>query len=199
MAAVEPRRRFPTSLVALGVVVLTGFLFIGWVKDLVPGLGNPFGSETVDRSRPAVLKSIENLRDFRAASGHFEVIVDVEQDARFVPAKIKGEEKGSSSERAARSTRASTSPASRTMPSRSRTTARASRSSCRPPRSVSLSSTSNGRTSTTVTVGRSTGSSHSSATTSASSRISTRSQRRSSPTPRATAPGCWRGPSGTRG
>ena len=71
--------------------MLTGFLFIGWVKDLVPGLGNPFGSETVDRSGPAVLKSIENLRDFRAASGHFEVIVDVEQDARFVPAKIKGE------------------------------------------------------------------------------------------------------------
>ena len=91
MAAVEPQRRFPTSLVALGVVVLTGFLFVGWVKDLLPGLGNPFGTETVDRSGPAVLKSIENLRDFRAASGHFEVIVDVEEDARFVPAKIKGE------------------------------------------------------------------------------------------------------------
>ncbi|HWL33229.1 MAG TPA: DUF4230 domain-containing protein [Gaiellaceae bacterium] len=91
MAAVEPRRRFPTSLLVLGAVVLTGFLFVGWVKDLMPGLGNPFGSETVDRSGPAVLKSIENLRDFRAASGHFEVIVDVEQDARFVPAKIKGE------------------------------------------------------------------------------------------------------------
>ena len=91
MAAVEPQRRFPTSLVALGVVVLTGFLFVGWVKDLIPGFGNPFGTETVDRSGPAVLKSIENLRDFRAASGHFEVIVDVEEDARFVPAKIKGE------------------------------------------------------------------------------------------------------------
>ena len=91
MAAVEPQRRFPTSLVALGVVVLTGFLFVGWVRDLLPGLGNPFGTETVDRSGPAVLKSIENLRDFRAASGHFEVIVDVEEDARFVPAKIKGE------------------------------------------------------------------------------------------------------------
>ena len=91
MAVAEPRRRFPTSLVALGVVVLTGFLFIGWAKDLIPGFGNPFGTETVDRSGPAVLKSIENLRDFRAASGHFEVIVDVEQDARFVPGKIKGE------------------------------------------------------------------------------------------------------------
>ena len=91
MAAVEPQRRFPTSLVALGIVVLTGFLFVGWVKDLIPGFGNPFGTETVDRSGPVVLKSIENLRDFRAASGHFEVIVDVEKDARFVPSKIKGE------------------------------------------------------------------------------------------------------------
>ena len=71
--------------------MLCGFLFVGWVKDLLPGFGNPFGTETVDRSGPAVLKSIENLRDFRAASGHFEVIVDVEKDARFVPAKIKGE------------------------------------------------------------------------------------------------------------
>ena len=91
MATVAPQRRFPTSLVVLGIVVLSGFLFVGWVKDLIPGLGNPFGSETVDRSGPVVLKSIENLRDFRAASGHFEVIVDVEKDARFVPSKIKGE------------------------------------------------------------------------------------------------------------
>ena len=75
----------------LGVVVLSTFLFIGWVKDLIPGLGNPFGTQTVDRTGPVVLKSIENLRDFRAASGHFEVIVDVEKDTRFVPAKIKGE------------------------------------------------------------------------------------------------------------
>jgi hypothetical protein len=31
------------------------------------------------------------MRDFRAASGHFEVIVDVEKDVRFVPSKLKGE------------------------------------------------------------------------------------------------------------
>jgi hypothetical protein len=91
MAVAEPRRRFPTGLVALGVAVLTGVLLLGWVQNLIPGLGNPFGARTVDRSGPAVLKSLENLHDFRAASGHFEVIVDVEQDARFVPAKIKGE------------------------------------------------------------------------------------------------------------
>ena len=91
MAVAEPGRRFPTSLVVLGLLVLSTVLFVGWVKDLIPGFGSPFGTETVDRSNPAVLKSIENLRDFRAASGHFEVIVDVEQDTRFVPAKVKGE------------------------------------------------------------------------------------------------------------
>ena len=83
--------RLPTGPVALALVLLFTVLVIGWVKDIVPDFANPFSEETVDRTGPAVLKSIENLRDFRAASGHFEVIVDVEQDARFVPAKIKGE------------------------------------------------------------------------------------------------------------
>ena len=75
----------------LGVLVLSGFLFVGWVRDLIPDFGNPFTTETVDRTGPAVLKSIQNLQDYRAASGHFEVIVDVEQDTRFVPDSIKGE------------------------------------------------------------------------------------------------------------
>ena len=72
-------------------MLLFAILVVGWVKDIVPDFANPFSEETVDRTSPAVLKSIENLRDFRAATGHFEVIVDVEQDQRFVPAKIKGE------------------------------------------------------------------------------------------------------------
>ena len=91
MESAEPRRRFPTSLLVIGLAIVGSFVLLGWVRDLIPGFGNPFGTETVDRSRPAVLKSIQNLRDFRAASGHFEVIVDVERDTRFVPAKLKGE------------------------------------------------------------------------------------------------------------
>ena len=91
MAVADSRRRFPTSLLVLALAIVGGFVLLGWVRDLIPGFGNPFGTETVDRSGPAVLKSIENLRDFRAASGHFEVIVDVEKDTRFVPAKVKGE------------------------------------------------------------------------------------------------------------
>ena len=91
METAEPRRRFPTSVIVIGLAIVGCFVLLGWVRDLIPGFGNPFGTATVDRSGPAVLKSIQNLRDFRAASGHFEVIVDVEKGTRFVPAKIKGE------------------------------------------------------------------------------------------------------------
>jgi hypothetical protein len=87
----ERRRGVPTGLVVLGVVLALGFLLVGWVRDLVPDLGNPFTTETVDRTGPAVLKSIRDLRAYQAASGHFEVIVDVEEDTRFVPDVLKGE------------------------------------------------------------------------------------------------------------
>ena len=41
--APEPApRRFPTGLVVLAIVVVSGFLFVGWVRDLIPDLRNPF-------------------------------------------------------------------------------------------------------------------------------------------------------------
>jgi hypothetical protein len=96
MAAAEPprarrERRPPTSLLLLGLAIVGGFVLLGWVRDLIPDFDNPFREETIDRTGPAVLKSIKNLRDFRAASGHFQVIVDVEQDTAFVPDEIRGE------------------------------------------------------------------------------------------------------------
>jgi hypothetical protein len=90
MAATD-RRRPPSGLLVLGLAVLGAFVVVGWVRDFLPDLDNPFREETVDRTGPAVLKSIKNLRDFRAASGHFQVIVDVEQDTRFIPDEIRGE------------------------------------------------------------------------------------------------------------
>jgi hypothetical protein len=87
-----PRRReFPTGLVVVALVVLGGFWFVGWIGNLLPDFANPFREETIDRTGPAVLKAVRDLQDYRAASGHFEVIVDIEKDTRFVPDAIKGE------------------------------------------------------------------------------------------------------------
>jgi Protein of unknown function (DUF4230) len=57
---------------------------------LIPAL-NPFKEETVDRSGPVLLKSLENLSEYRAASANLQVVVDVEQDTDLVPSFIKGE------------------------------------------------------------------------------------------------------------
>ncbi len=58
---------------------------------LVLGPLNPFGSDTKDRSQPVLLKSLENLSDYHAATANMQVVVDVEEDARLLPSFIKGE------------------------------------------------------------------------------------------------------------
>ena len=68
------------------VFVLAGML----VGKLIPSL-NPFATREIDRSQPAVLKSIEKLSEFRAATANLQVIVDLEKDAKLIPRFIKGE------------------------------------------------------------------------------------------------------------
>ena len=86
----RPARPFPWALVALGLVVFVVIAGPGWLRGLLPSFPNPFATETVDRSAPAVLESIQDLREYRAATGHFQVLVDLEKDTAL-PAAILGE------------------------------------------------------------------------------------------------------------
>ncbi|MGD9703473.1 MAG: DUF4230 domain-containing protein [Acidimicrobiia bacterium] len=54
-------------------------------------LGSPFSTKTVDRTAPPVLVELRDLADYRAASGDFEVLVDVEKDVKYLPAFLAGE------------------------------------------------------------------------------------------------------------
>jgi hypothetical protein len=74
----------PVALVAAVVVLLLA------LPALIPAL-NPFKEETVDRSGPVLLQSLEDLSEYRAASANLQVIVDVEQDTDLIPSFIKGE------------------------------------------------------------------------------------------------------------
>lgn len=85
----EPRRRSRPLTVA--AVAVLAFLGAGRVLDLLPSLPNPFATETVDRSGPAVLEAVQDLSRYQAASGNFQVIVDLENDARYMPDFIRGE------------------------------------------------------------------------------------------------------------
>jgi hypothetical protein len=72
-------------LIVVAVVALLVML-----PTLIPAL-NPFKEDTVDRTGPVLLKSLEDLSEYRAASANLEVVVDVEEDTNLVPAFIKGE------------------------------------------------------------------------------------------------------------
>ncbi|MEU6722489.1 DUF4230 domain-containing protein [Nonomuraea wenchangensis] len=51
---------------------------------------DPRGERTIDRSQPVLLESIKDLSRFEAATGTFQVVVDLEKDANFLPDAIKG-------------------------------------------------------------------------------------------------------------
>lgn len=76
------------ATVVVAALALVGLARLG---DLVPSIGNPFRTERVDRTGPAVLKAVQDVHQYRAATGQFQVLVDLEKDARYLPSVIKGE------------------------------------------------------------------------------------------------------------
>ncbi|MFF8970106.1 DUF4230 domain-containing protein [Streptomyces sp. NPDC014995] len=84
-------RRMPGWAKALTAVVLVlVVLFAGIRWSLLPGLRDVFGTETHDRSGPALLKSIQDMSRYDAASGNFQVVVDLEKDAKYLPDALRG-------------------------------------------------------------------------------------------------------------
>ena len=75
-------RFFTAGLGAAVVIVLAVIAF--------PQL-NPFGTETKDRSNPALLQSLQKLNEYRAARANLEQVVDIERDTKLVPSFLKGE------------------------------------------------------------------------------------------------------------
>ncbi|MFD8970160.1 DUF4230 domain-containing protein [Streptomyces sp. NPDC059568] len=88
----KPRTARPPrwSRIPLTLVVVAALLFLGSRLDLLPGFGNLFGEETRDRTGPTLLESIQDLDRYEAASGNFQVVVDLEKDAKYLPDAIRG-------------------------------------------------------------------------------------------------------------
>ncbi|MET9684055.1 DUF4230 domain-containing protein [Streptomyces coeruleorubidus] len=84
-------RRVPGWAKVVGALVLLLVVFFAGIRlSVIPGLKDLFGTETQDRSGPALLKSIQDLSRYDAASGNFQVVVDLEKDAKFLPDAIRG-------------------------------------------------------------------------------------------------------------
>ena len=69
------------GLLAIAVVVGTG---------LISGL-NPFRTVHKDHSPPPILNSLRQTTDLHAAQAEFEVVIDHEDDVRYMPAALAGE------------------------------------------------------------------------------------------------------------
>ena len=88
-----PRPRLPLRLVAAVVVLLALLFGLSRLTDLRlwPSLPNPFASREVDRSQPVLLKAIVDLSVYKAASGNFQVLVDLEESSPGIPLAVKGQ------------------------------------------------------------------------------------------------------------
>ncbi|MER6038120.1 MULTISPECIES: DUF4230 domain-containing protein [unclassified Streptomyces] len=85
-----PRRMPGWAKVVTAFVLVLVVLFAGIRLAVLPGIKDLFGTETHDRSGPALLKSIQDMSRYDAASGNFQVVVDLEKDAKFLPDAIRG-------------------------------------------------------------------------------------------------------------
>ena len=91
-APAAPRRRILgplAALVAAMALIVAGVVVITAVH-LLPHLRNPFAESTTVRSEPPLLKSITSLSRYQAASGSFQVIVDLSQKTRYLPSFLEG-------------------------------------------------------------------------------------------------------------
>jgi hypothetical protein len=78
---------------ALVTLLLAGAALLAIVA-VGPGLLgqlNPFGTETRDRSTPALLQSMQRLDEYRAARANLQQVVDIERDAKYLPSFVSGE------------------------------------------------------------------------------------------------------------
>jgi hypothetical protein len=77
------------GLAAAIAVVIAGLLVLSAVH-LLPQLRNPFATTTTDRSGPVLLKSITALSRYEAASGSFQVVVELSTHTAFIPSFLDG-------------------------------------------------------------------------------------------------------------
>ena len=76
---------------AVGLAAVAVLLVALSAVHLLPQLRNPFGETTTITSQPVLLKSITELSRYEAASGSFQVVVDLSQHS-LLPSFLQGSE-----------------------------------------------------------------------------------------------------------
>jgi hypothetical protein len=80
------------KLAIAAVLVIVLLPFAGGLSNLLGALPNPFASERHERVQPPVLKSLQDLSEYHAATANIDSVVEVSNDATYVPSFIKGDD-----------------------------------------------------------------------------------------------------------
>jgi len=83
----------PSRSIVARVLIFFGVVFAVIVAacfglrslNVLPSFDNPFDKQTTDRSQPVLLQSMRDLSRYVAADGTFQVIVDLQDDRKYVP------------------------------------------------------------------------------------------------------------------
>jgi len=78
------------AALAAAIVAVAVLLLVLSVVHVLPRLRNPFTETTTERDSPVVLKSITQLSRYEAASGSFQVVVDLTKKTSFLPSFLAG-------------------------------------------------------------------------------------------------------------
>jgi uncharacterized protein DUF4230 len=84
----RPRRRIPVR--AIVIVAVLGVLALVAIQ-VVSSLRGSFEERTIDRSTAPLMVALEDIAEYHAATGTFQVLVDVEKDTPWVPDVLSGE------------------------------------------------------------------------------------------------------------
>src|SRR6516162_9145710 len=91
-APAAPARRVMGPLIGLAatIAVLVAGVAVITAAHLLPHIRNPFAESTTVRNQSALLKSITSLSRYQAASGSFQVIVDLSRKTPYLPSFLEG-------------------------------------------------------------------------------------------------------------
>ncbi len=75
---------------ATAIAAAIAALLVLSAVHLLPQLRNPFAETTTVRTGPVLLKSITELSRYEAASGTFQVVVNLSRQTAFIPSFLEG-------------------------------------------------------------------------------------------------------------
>ena len=79
------------SLAVIAVSIAVGAMLLAVFGGVFGFLRNPLATDEVDRTGPALLTAVRSLARIEGSSGTFQVVVDIEEDAKYLPGALKGQ------------------------------------------------------------------------------------------------------------